>query len=256
MAGDGITAATRTQQELDLSPAVWQMTQWRKALLVGHRMRQKRKRVNVYRKLILCTQELRCRGKCFKLECYSNGVRYRGMTTGRAYALSCRSACSQPQDTGGCCTTTLACALLTPPVQTCVISPGGLCIAPGKMFAMAVIHLQSRLHTSSRASRSQFYKYFQVVCLVAVCFVSGMGHVFQDDKLPKLGIQLKCLQLWICPCLRIQIQVVFLLVMLCVLSLKSWIKIGFLHDSTLSFKYDKNSNKIISNLIHKAKKQI
>lgn len=68
--------------------------------------------------------------------------------------MGCRSACSQPLDAGGCCTSARAGALFVPSVNTRVISSGGLSGAAGEMVATAVICLQSQLPTSSRTGRS------------------------------------------------------------------------------------------------------
>lgn len=78
-------------------------------------------------------------------------------------STSCRSARSQPLDPGGCWTTALAGALFTPSARTCVISSGGLCVAPGEAVAIPLTHLQSWLPTSSRTGKSYIRKYFRVV---------------------------------------------------------------------------------------------
>lgn len=78
-------------------------------------------------------------------------------------STSCRSARSQPLDPGGCWTTALAGALFTPAARTCVISSGGLCVAPGEAVAMPLTHLQSWLPPSSRTGKSYVRKCFRVV---------------------------------------------------------------------------------------------
>lgn len=55
-----------------------------------------------------------------------NGSRAAWSDRDLGISTSCRLACSQPLDSGGCCTTALAGALFTSSEQTCAISSGGL----------------------------------------------------------------------------------------------------------------------------------